>query len=68
MKNTIKSLAAAKGLNLSELAQQIGKSPSNMTTTLKHGNPRLSFLTEVCEKLGAELIIRDNETKNEFKL
>lgn len=67
MKNTIKALAAQKGLNLSELARNIGKSPSNMSITLKGGNARLSFLKDVCNELGAELIIKD-ENGNEFKL
>ena len=51
MENRVKEICKSKGLRMSDLAERVGMSQSNLSTTLRR-NPKLSTLKDIAEALG----------------
>ena len=66
MENRVKEICRSKGLRMSDLAERVGMSQSNLSTTLR-GNPKLSTLKDIAEALGISVsdIIAPQRTTSE---
>lgn len=51
MENRVKEICKSKGLRMSDLAERVGMSQSNLSTTLRR-NPKLSTLKDIADALG----------------
>ena len=66
MESRVKEICKAKGLRMSDLADRVGMSQSNLSTTLRR-NPKLSTLKDIADALGIRVsdIIDPQRTTSE---
>lgn len=55
MENKIRTILREKGLRMSDLANRVGMSQSNLVASLRN-NPKLSTLGDICHALGIEMV------------
>ena len=61
----IKEIAKTKGITMADIAEKIGISPVNLSTSL-NGNPTLNRLQEVADVLGVDvpdLFVKENTSE-----
>ena len=65
MELRIKEILKEKGLSLKDVAERIGMDASNLNSSLKKGNPRLSTLTDVANAIGCDIteLFKTNDEK-----
>lgn len=66
MELRIKEILKEKGLSLKDVAERIGMDASNLNSSLKKGNPRLSTLTDVANAIGCDIteLFKTNDEKS----
>ena len=67
VKQVVLSIAKGKDLNITSLADRMGKSSKTLGATLIHGNPSVYYMKEIFEAMDEDLVLITKDG-NKYKL